>query len=38
VIEREMEWREEQGLPVGFEGLKRTKPIGTLIHAAEEIN
>lgn len=27
VIEKEMAWRREQGLPEGFETLKRCKPI-----------
>ena len=27
VIEKEMQWRKENGLPEGFEMLKRSKPI-----------
>lgn len=27
VIEKEMQWRKEQGLPEGFEALRRSKPV-----------
>ena len=27
VIEKEREWRREQGLPLGFDSLERSKPV-----------
>ena len=27
VLEKELQWRREQGLPVGFEGMTKFKPL-----------